>query len=174
MLMVGPVANRKVRRGESVQFVSPTRGVMSFDRMFDDIVAFIRDDPEADYRLIVGTDSQEGSEETTFVTAVIIHREGKGARYYYHRLRDPRTLGLRQRIFYEASMSLGVAGQLAERLARNGVDSLNVEIHLDIGPRGDTRELIRELVGMISGNGFDAKIKPESYGATKVADKHTK
>ena len=147
---------------------------MSFDRMFEDIVAFIQEDPEAGYRLIVGTDSQEGPEETTFVTAVVIHRQGKGARYYYQRRRQQWVASLRQRIFWEASLSLGLASLLAERLAENGVASLDVEIHLDVGRRGETRELIRELVGMISGSGFDAKIKPESYGASKVADKHTK
>lgn len=157
-----------------MQFISPTKGPLSFDRMFDDLVAFIHDDPEATYRLIVGTDSQVSPDETTFVTAVIIHREGKGARYYYHRRRQPWAWSLRQRIFFEASLSLGVAGQLAERVAETGVSSLNVEIHLDIGHRGETRDLIREVVGMIAGSGFDAKIKPESYGATKVADKHTK
>lgn len=36
-----------------------------------------------------------------------------------------------------------------------------------------TREMIREVVGMVSGNGFTAKTKPESYGAFVVADKHT-
>jgi len=49
-----------------------------------------------------------------------------------------------------------------------------VEIHLDVGRSGETRELIREVVGMVAGSGFDAKIKPESYGASSVADKHTK
>jgi predicted RNase H-related nuclease YkuK (DUF458 family) len=142
--------------------------------MFEDLVSFIKEDPEARYRLIVGTDSQEAADETVFVTAVIIHREGKGARYYYQRRRQPWVVSLRQRIFWEASLSLSLAGMLAERLAGNGVASLDVEIHLDVGTRGETRELIRELVGMIAGSGFDAKIKPESYGASKVADKHTK
>ncbi|HAA34763.1 MAG TPA: hypothetical protein DCD97_05580, partial [Firmicutes bacterium] len=39
---------------------------------------------------------------------------------------------------------------------------------------GDTKELIREVVGMVIGSGFDARIKPESYGASKVADRYTK
>ena len=42
------------------------------------------------------------------------------------------------------------------------------------GENGDTKDMIRELVGMVTGSGFDAKIKPYACGASKVADKHTK
>lgn len=156
-----------------MKFVSPTRGAMTFEEMFQDLTGFVASHPEDTYKLIVGTDSQL-KEDTWFVTAIIIHRVGKGARYYYLKRRQQKLASLRQRIFYEASMSLNIAGKLAERLSRNGHAQLDVEIHLDIGRHGETRELIREVVGMISGSGFDAKIKPESYGASKVADKYTK
>jgi len=33
--------------------------------------------------------------------------------------------------------------------------------------------MIREVVGMVNGNGFYARTKPDAYGATSVADKHT-
>ena len=49
----------------------------------------------------------------------------------------------------------------------------DLEIHIDVGPLGPTREMIREVVGMVNGSGFTAKTKPESWGATSVADKHT-
>jgi len=156
-----------------MKFFSPTRGPMTFDEMFADLSGFIHAAPEDAYKLIVGTDSQL-KDETCFVTAVIIHRLGKGARFYYTKKRQPKVTSLRQRIFYEASLSLSLAGRLAEHLARNGHAGLDVEIHLDVGQQGETRDLIREVVGMITGSGFDAKIKPESYGASKVADKYTK
>lgn len=154
-------------------FWSPTAGALTFEQMFQAIVQFISSATDARYRLIIGTDSQE-RDETVFVTAVIVHREGKGAVYFYTKERRRKMDSLRQRILYEASMSLNIAGKLAERMSANGIASLDVEIHLDIGVQGETRDLIREVVGMIVGSGFDAKIKPESYGATKVADKHTK
>ena len=156
-----------------MRFVSPTKGVLSFDRMFRDIIAFVNEDPNSLYKLIVGTDSQV-RDTVHFVTAVIIHRVGKGARYFYVRSQQDFINSLRQKIYYEASLSLGVSSRLAERLAQNGCAKLDVEIHLDVGLQGETRDLIREVVGMIVGSGFDAKIKPDSYGASKVADKHTK
>ena len=154
-------------------FISPTRGRLDFDAMFGDLVAYMQQAPEDRYRLIIGTDSQLG-EETCFVTAVIIHREGKGARYYYCREKERVSRSLRQRIFYETARSLGIASQIASKLGQNGYADLDVEIHLDVGENGETRDLIREVVGMVVGSGFDARIKPDSYGASKVADKYTK
>lgn len=156
-----------------MEFISPTRGRLSFEEMFDDISEYMHEDADAHYNLIVGTDSQFG-QETCFVTAVIIHRKGKGARYYYTRESEHVGRSLRQRIFYETSRSLAVASQLAERLAQNGYADLNVQIHLDVGENGQTRDLIREVVGMVVGSGFDACIKPNSFGASTVADRHTK
>lgn len=156
-----------------MMFISPSRGVLDFEGMFADIIDFMDRSPEGRYRLIIGTDSQL-RDDTTFVTAVIVHHEGKGARYFYTKERQRKMESLRQRILYEASLSLNLAARLAERLARNGHSDMNVEIHLDVGREGETRELIREVVGMVAGSGFDAKIKPESYGASTVADKHTK
>lgn len=154
-------------------FYSPTLGRLGFDEMFQDIMSYVAANPDSRYRLIIGTDSQ-ARDATCFVTAVIIHREGKGARFYYHREYERFKLGLKQRIFFETAKSLGVASRLAERLSEHGVDDLDLEIHMDVGEQGRTRDLIREVVGMVTGSGFDARIKPESFGASKVADKFTK
>lgn len=156
-----------------MEFMSPTRGRLSFDAVFAEIIDYMKEAPENQYRVIIGTDSQF-AEETCFVTAIIVHREGKGARFFYKREKERVSRSLRQRIFYETSRSLGVAYRVAERLADNGYADLNVEIHLDVGEKGETRDLIREVVGMVVGSGFDARIKPFSYGASKVADKYTK
>jgi predicted RNase H-related nuclease YkuK (DUF458 family) len=167
----GEVGPERPARG---LFQSPSKGPLTFDRMFDDIIAFMAEAPEDRYTLIVGSDSQVREQETAFVTAVVIHRVGHGARYFYQRRSHRRLSSLRQKIFYEASLSLALAGRLAERLSENGHSQLNVEIHLDVGQGGETRSLIREIVGMVTGSGFDAKIKPYAYGASKVADRYTK
>lgn len=154
-------------------YVSPTKGPMSFGSMFEDICGFMAQEPCADYKLIVGSDSQS-RDQICFVTAVVIHRLGKGGRYYYTRTHVKKMPSLRQRIFYEAHLSLDVAAKLAAEISKNGQSDLNVEIHMDIGRNGETRSMIRELVQEISGSGFAAKIKPDAYGASQVADKHSK
>jgi predicted RNase H-related nuclease YkuK (DUF458 family) len=154
-------------------FVSPTKGNLSFDAMFADLVGYVKESPRAAYKLIIGTDSHT-KDDICFVTAIIIHRVGKGARYYYCRSKDRKMTSLRQRIYFETALSLSTASRIAEQLAQNGYSKLNIEVHLDVGQNGQTRDLIKEVVGMVVGSGFDAKIKPDSYGATKVADKHSK
>lgn len=154
-------------------FHSPTRGPLSYDRLVVDLLDYVAEDPHASYKLIVGTDSHTRS-ELCFVSAIIVHRLGKGARYYYRKRRQQRIRNLRQKIFYETAISLSLAEKLAASMAEAGARALNVEIHLDVGENGETRELIHDVVGMVVGSGFHAEIKPNSYGASKVADRYTR
>lgn len=154
-------------------FISPTKGRLTFTEMYEDIMAFMAADPEAKYKLIIGSDSQV-REESCFVTAVIVHQVGKGARYYYRKKLHRKITSLRQKLFYETALSLETASELARMLSGDGHEDMDVEIHLDIGPNGSSKELIREIVGMVVGSGFDPKLKPDACGASKVADKHTK
>jgi hypothetical protein len=155
-----------------MEFISPTKGKLSFDEVFDEILSYASRYPEDNYRLIIGTDSQI-REETCFVTALIVHREGKGGRFFYTRKWEEYTHSLRQRIFYEASLSLNVASLFTEKLAESGHE-LNMEIHLDVGNNGATKTLVKEVVGMVNGSGYLCRIKPDSYGASSVADRYTK
>ena len=155
-----------------MEFISPTKGRMTFDQVFEEIIAYASENPEDNYRLIVGTDSQL-REETCFVTALIVHRQGKGGRLFYTRSYDSHARSLRQRIFYEASLSLNVASLLTDKLASHGQE-LNLEIHLDVGSNGATKPRVKEVVGMVNGSGYTCKIKPDSYGASTVADRYTK
>ncbi|SHF12533.1 ribonuclease H-like YkuK family protein [Desulforamulus putei] len=154
-------------------FISPSKGKMSFEEMMEDILAYIKGLPCSSYKIVVGTDSQVRG-ETCFVTAVIVHRKGKGARFYYRKNTQRKIKSLRQKIFYETSMSLELGAKITSFLAQGGVEGINVEIHIDVGHHGETKELIREVVGMVTGSGFEAKIKPDSFAASSVADRYTK
>ena len=156
-----------------LEFISPTSGTISFDGMFSVIVDYINQAPSDVYNLIVGTDSFLNS-ETLFVSAVIIHRVGHGGRYFYRKNPRRKMDSLRQRIFFEATMSIELASLLKDRLDASSLSKLGVEIHLDVGDKGETKEIIKELVGMVTGSGYAARTKPASFGASKVADRHSK
>lgn len=147
---------------------------MSLEELFSDIVSFVEADKKASYNLIIGTDSQPKSDAAVFVTAIVIHREGKGARYYYTKTWERASKSIRQRVYFETYLSLEVASALSRKLSENGHSELNVEVHCDVGEKGPTKEMIKEVVGMVVGSGFLARIKPESYGASSVADRYTK
>ncbi|MGB9911257.1 MAG: ribonuclease H-like YkuK family protein [Microgenomates group bacterium] len=159
-------------------FISPSKGKMTIEEMVDDLVAFMREEPDYFYKLIIGTDSKSGklsfNKPVDFVTAVVIHRKNKGGRYFWQKNKIEKIASLRDKIYTETLLSI----QLAEKLVPDLTKRLNgerykLEIHIDVGDVGPTREMIKEVVGMVVGNGFIAKTKPESYGAFSVADKHT-
>ena len=104
----------------------------------------------------------------------MVHRIGRGARYYWRKEKVQKKPVLREKIYTETTISLATAEEVVPDL-RKAVSpaKYDLEIHIDVGPIGPTREMIREVVGMVNGNGYVAKTKPESWGASSVADKHT-
>ena len=146
--------------------------------MIDEVSNFVDEEPSSFYRLVIGTDSQEkrinGATEVDYVTAIVIHRKGKGARYFWKKIRKSgRKPQLREKIYSETLISLEIAEKIVPKIRKKvSPAKYDLEIHIDVGPLGPTREMIREVVGMVNGNGFTAKTKPDSWGASSVADKH--
>ncbi len=153
-------------------FISPTFGIMSLSELFENIIEFIKEDPSRKYSLIVGSDSFPG-EATVFVNAIIIHRQGAGGRYFYRKVRTSKINNIKMRIITEALMSLELAEILRKKLSENGFSRLPVEIHLDVGNNGKTKSIVKEVVKMIAGSGYKAVTKPDAFGASKVADRHS-
>ncbi len=154
-------------------FFSPTLGEITLSEIVERIASFLRQDRERQYQVIVGSDSQTRGSWTELVTAIVVHRRGRGGIYFWSKKGQRTPPTLRHRIYEEALLSLGVAGRLIEALHRKEVLDCNLEIHVDIGKNGATRSLIREVVGLIQGNGFTVKTKPEAYAASTVADWYT-
>ena len=153
-------------------FHSPTYGAQTFDQMIDGIVDFVSSDSVNGYSLMVGSDS-EMSTDTSFITAIVLHRHGAGARYYWSEMTKPRFPTLRERIWQEAIFSITVAKSIVEELSEREVESRNIEIHVDIGENGPTKDLIQEITGYVRGNGFAVYIKPSACAASAVADRLT-
>ncbi|MBF8249609.1 MAG: hypothetical protein HW400_210 [Candidatus Levybacteria bacterium] len=160
---------------------SLTHGVINIKESISLIKAFLEEKPSAEYSLVIGTDSHEkekngDSRTINLVTAVLVHRRGFGGKYFWRRKNLANIHSLREKIYAETLESLNFALFFVPLLRRelNGNSPLyNLEIHIDVGEHGDTRDMIKEVVGMVTGNGFVAKTKPHAYGASYVADKHT-
>lgn len=87
--------------------------------------------------------------------------------------RQNHHISFRQRIFAETFKSIELAGTVINYFAAYS-SRVTVEIHLDVGEHGKTRELIQQVVAMVNSSGFPALVKPCSYAASKVADRYTK
>ncbi len=183
------------------KFKNPTKGLLSLKQVINELRNYINKDLNSEYRVFVGTDSEQRKIGVDFVSVIAIHRIGSGGRYFWLRNYEKNNTDLRSRILKEATTSLALAQALLEQELENN-HSISVaagqsivqavkelkqqsmdksqdiilknglEIHVDIGNYGPTRAMIKEITGMIRGSGFAVKIKPEAYAAANIADKH--
>ncbi|WLR43197.1 ribonuclease H-like YkuK family protein [Bacillus carboniphilus] len=170
---------------ESFNFYNVSENCMSFHTVIERLKAFICKDPLNMFVLSIGTDSHVHQKETRFITAIHLHRVGKGAwgcLKNFHVKREIKSI--HEKISTETALSQEIAilfldsylNELMELiipLIDEGAD-LRFEIHLDIGKKGVTKEFIHEMTGRIRAMGIEAKIKPDSYTAFCYANKYTK
>ena len=72
----------------------------------------------------------------------------------------------------EVLTSLDIAKMFLNEMKNHKAPNFDFEIHVDVGEKGETKAVIQELVGMIRANNFEVRTKPNSYAASKVADRH--
>lgn len=152
-----------------------------FQEVYQELLEFIAADPNCDYKIAVGTDSHV-RRDTLFVSCILIHRVGKGAKGYYTKNLIHRPIySLREKIYTETTATYSIALLFSqERIAKisnllkNVGKGVDFEFHIDIGEKGPTKALINEIVGMVRGIQFIPKIKPDSYCASTFADRKTK
>ncbi len=161
-------------------FYNPTQGNLKINQVIDEILNYVRKKPEKFYDIIVGCDSSSG-EEPHFPVAIVILRVGEGGRFFLKKIKYPNSkkfYNFHQRILEEVLLSCELALFLRENLEKEAKESpvlLNYQfryIHADVGENGATKDMIKEVTGLIRGNGFEPKIKPESYVASTVADRY--
>jgi predicted RNase H-related nuclease YkuK (DUF458 family) len=154
-------------------FHNPNIGDMTFDEVISTVISEMEAHSHERFEILIGTDSSTSNNQLDLVSAIVLHKIGRGGRYFWTRTRERRTPSLRHQIWREAWLSFELAQHLMRSMESNSLLHFNLEIHVDIGENGRTKELIDEVVGMIIGNGLAVRIKPHAYAASAVADKHT-
>ncbi|MCD6178205.1 hypothetical protein J7K03_03080 [bacterium] len=161
------------------KFYNPTQGNIGFNEVVEEIVAWMQEKPQKEYEVIVGCDSSS-DKEPHFPVAVVILRKGEGGRFFLKKIKykNKKFFNWHQRILEEVLISCDLALKLREALELKIGKLPEIKkrfqfkyIHADIGEEGATRDMIKEVIGLIRGNGFEAKIKPEAYVASVVADR---
>jgi predicted RNase H-related nuclease YkuK (DUF458 family) len=160
------------------KFYNPTKGNLTFAKVIEEIISYISEKPEKFYDVIVGCDSSS-DQEPNFPVAIVVLRTGQGGRFFLKRIhyQNKKFYNLKQRILEEVLLSCQLALNLREVLKEKiGDKKYNYQfryIHADIGENGATKDMIKEVIGLIKGNGFEPKIKPESFVASTVADRYS-
>jgi uncharacterized protein len=168
---------------ENGSFFSPSKGDLSFEQVIKEIFGYMKESPENAYEVIVGCDSPS-SDKPFFPIAIVILKTGFGGRFFLKKMHYPeeylkRFIVWKNRILQEVYLSCELALQLREVLEKKAKElnyNFNYQfqyIHADVGERGKTKEMIKEVVGLIKSNGFEARIKPYSFAASVIADRYT-
>ena len=164
-------------------FYSPSKGNLEFNEVIKEIYNYISADPEFFYDVIVGCDSPS-SDKPFFPIAIVVLKTGAGGRFFLKKMHYPDkylrrfmnvTTNWKQRILQEVYLSCELALILREVLQKElkGSSYQFQYIHADVGEQGKTKEMIKEVTGLIKGHGFEPMIKPLSFAASVVADRYT-
>jgi len=140
----------------------------------------MQESPEYQYEVVVGCDSPS-SDKPFFPIAIVILRTGAGGRFFLKKMHYPddflkKMVFWKNRILQEVYLSCELALSLREVLEKENKLGLKYQfeyIHADVGEQGKTKEMVKEVTGLIKSNGFEPKIKPQSFAATVVADRYT-
>lgn len=155
--------------------------IVSYDEMIKIIADYIRVSPQSSYDITIGTDSQS-HKITRMIEVICIHRIGDGGIFFFHKEDIPKIKVLKEKIIEETNRSIenaiGFIDALQMELLGDNIDldimfnenRLAFAVHADIGRRGKTKELIKEICGWIEASGFEARIKPDSYAASGIAN----
>lgn len=165
-------------------FYNPTKGNLPLEGVLEEMIGYMSEKPERSYEIIVGCDSSS-IDNPHFPIAVAILRTGEGGRFFLKKITYPQSMSKkfsfwRNRIMEEVVLSCEMALAMRD-IFQKKMESLKNNnflynfryIHADIGENGQTKDMIKELTGMIIGSGFEPKIKPESYVASSLADKYS-
>ena len=161
-------------------FYKPTRGKLKLDQVVDEILDYIGSKTDKFYDIIIGCDSSSGT-TPHFPVAIVVLRTGEGGRFFLKKInyKNRKFYSWKERILEEVLISCDLALHFKEKLERkvnSQTKNYNYRfcyIHADVGENGGTKDMIKEVVGLIRGNGFEPKIKPYSYVASSVADRYT-
>ncbi len=149
-------------------FFNPTKGFLSFEEMKEEILVYMKE--EGEYSIIIGCDSSS-SLSPHFPVAVVVLRKGKGGRFFLKKVSysSRRFHNTRERVMEEVFLSCKLAMEVKDALGFSDI----LYIHADVGGEGGTKDMIKEVTNFIRGNGFEPKIKPESFAASHLADRYT-
>jgi predicted RNase H-related nuclease YkuK (DUF458 family) len=164
-------------------FYSPTKGNMDFKTVIKEIFDYISAQPEFFYEIVVGCDSPS-SDKPFFPIAIVVLRKGVGGRFFLKKMHYPDAYlkrfvnvptNWKQRILQEVYLSCELALILRETFEKElvGANYQFAYIHADVGEHGKTKEMVKEVTGLIKGSGFEPMIKPYSFAASVVADRYT-
>jgi predicted RNase H-related nuclease YkuK (DUF458 family) len=127
-------------------FYSPQGKTYFYQELLREVLFYIKSDPEKHYKIIIGTDSANHN-TTDFVSVLVVYKVGHGGRFFWRRIKSLKKISnLRNRIYEEVLISLNLAQKVLLTLSKENELKFDFEVHVDIGSKGETREMLQEII----------------------------
>jgi uncharacterized protein len=147
----------------------------SFLEVVEEIRRYMAND-DYEYELAIGTDSKLLGSRFQFISVICARRLGKGGIYFYTKSWQPiarfPVTNQKLRMFEEVSQSIQLGIKLQEYIDTPPI------IHVDASPPHRklmfTAQFSEQLRGYVTSCGLECLLKPESYVAHAIADRHTR
>lgn len=127
-----------------------------------------------DYEIAVGTDSQYRGKYLFYITVIALWERGKGGTYYYrseYQKRQAYKLSEKMRMFDEVMKTIEVANVIEQETDIKPICHVDASLSVK---KAYTSSFSEQLKGYVISSGYICVLKPESYAANCIADKHTK
>ena len=146
----------------------------TLQEVLEEVLIYINADTEQEYRLIVGSDSLYRAKFTMFATAIVCHRIGNGAKFWYTKRKEQCPMNIFARIMKETEDSIEIMKKVYDSEVMLHIPEENMQIDIDAGNNGKSRNVVSSAMSYVKGSGFNGESKPNAAVATIVADKFTK
>lgn len=137
------------------------------DMNFDEVRERIQSSSQAS-SIYIGCDSALNGKGTDFICVVVIHYDSsRGAKICWQKTRIPRRMQLQERLWKEVEFASELSLRVAPLVGRR-----HMAVHLDLNPAEEHRSnrVTSQALAFIHALGFEAKVKPEAFAASKAAD----
>lgn len=134
----------------------------------EDVVNYVRGylSQYPDVEVMVGTDSQNKGDITTYCTIIAMYRPGKGGHCIYRKWKTKKVTVRSVRLLSEVWASVEVANLLRD----SGVVIKYIDIDINPNPKFKSYEVYSSAKGMIEGLGYECRCKTFIPLVTSMAD----
>ena len=116
--------------------------------------------------VIVGTDSQNKNNHTTYSTVIVMYTPGHGGHCVFKRWKTPRERVRQVRLLKEVEESINIANELHDA----GIKIKYVDLDINPNPKFKSYEVYQTAKGWVESLGYEVRFKTIAPLVTSVAD----
>ena len=141
--------------------------------LYTELQKVIEDNKNDNFKVYVGTDSQQKKDHILYVTAIVFYRTGLGGLIFYLKEKE-KKVDMRSRLWNETYKAVALALELNNFLKDFGMKVDEVHADLNASKTYKSNSVVQASLGYICGMGFKGCIKPFAFASSKIANKFTK